>query len=80
VILLISGEIWGSKQEYLDQVQELGIADQVIFDDRYIPNEEVGVLFSAADVFRSLPIQYTIRCSENRYGVRITSGCDQIGS
>lgn len=51
VVLLIAGEIWGNKQEYMDQVERLGIADQVIFDDRYIPNEEVGIFFSAADVF-----------------------------
>jgi glycosyltransferase involved in cell wall biosynthesis len=51
VILLIAGEIWGSKHEYMDQVQRLGIADQVVFDDRYIPNEEVSIFFSAADVF-----------------------------
>jgi len=51
VILLVVGEIWGNKQEYLNQVHKSGISDQVVFEDRYIPNEDVGLYFSAADVF-----------------------------
>jgi glycosyltransferase involved in cell wall biosynthesis len=31
-------------------IKRLGIGDLVIIEDRYIPNEEVGLYFSAADV------------------------------
>ena len=49
--LLVAGEIWEDKHFYLDQIEKLGIADQITLDDRYIPNEEVINFFSAADVF-----------------------------
>jgi glycosyltransferase involved in cell wall biosynthesis len=49
--LLVAGEIWEDKRLYLNQIENLGIADQVTLDDRYIPNEEVSRYFSAADVF-----------------------------
>lgn len=50
VILAVAGEFWDRKQPYLDTIQQLGIEDSVIIDDRYIPDEEVGIYFSAADV------------------------------
>lgn len=50
VLLVVAGDFWDDKQLYLEQIQELGIEDSVLIDDRYIPNEEVALLFSAADL------------------------------
>ena len=50
VVLLIAGEFWEDKRSYLEVVERLGISDSVVIEDRYIPNEEVGLYFSAADV------------------------------
>ena len=49
VTLLIAGEFWESKERLLRRVKELGLEAQVRIEDRYIPNEEVGIFFSAAD-------------------------------
>lgn len=51
VHLLIAGEFWGDKTEYLDQIQRLGLSSKVSIYDSYIPNEEVGIFFSVADLF-----------------------------
>ena len=48
--LLIVGEFWDDKSSYLKLIEELGIAQAVTIVDRYIPNEELGLYFSAADV------------------------------
>jgi glycosyltransferase involved in cell wall biosynthesis len=50
VVLLVAGEFWEDKRPYLEMIERLGIGDLVIIEDRYIPNEEVGLYFSAADV------------------------------
>ena len=50
VVLLVAGEFWEDKQPYLETVKRLGIDDSVIIEDRYIPNEEVPLYFSAADM------------------------------
>jgi glycosyltransferase involved in cell wall biosynthesis len=47
--LAIAGEFWHDKQAYLDQIKELGLDDQVRIEDRYIPNEELALWFSASD-------------------------------
>lgn len=49
VILFIAGEFWEDKRLYLRIIEQLGIGDLVIIQDRYIPNEEVKIYFSAAD-------------------------------
>lgn len=49
--LLVAGEFWEDKNSYIEQARRLGVADLLHMEDRYIPNEEVAVLFSAADVF-----------------------------
>lgn len=49
VRLLVAGEFWDDKQPYLDTIQQLDIDGSVVIDDRYIPNEEAGLYFSAAD-------------------------------
>jgi glycosyltransferase involved in cell wall biosynthesis len=49
--LLVAGEIWGGKSQYLQKIQQPDVGSRVRFYDRYIPDEEVGLYFSAADVF-----------------------------
>jgi len=49
-LLVIAGEFWDDKAQYLDQIEKHQIADQLIINDRYVPDEEVSVYFSAADV------------------------------
>jgi glycosyltransferase involved in cell wall biosynthesis len=48
-ILVVAGEFWDEKRPYLETIERLGLRSSVIIDDRYIPNEEVAVYFSAAD-------------------------------
>ncbi len=48
--LLIAGEFWEDKHKYVQLIERLQIADAVIVDSRYIPDEEVPLYFSAADV------------------------------
>lgn len=50
VTLLVAGECWEDTRYYLEMIKKLGIGDSVIIENRYIPNEEVGLYFSAADV------------------------------
>src|SRR5699024_9559854 len=47
--LHIVGEVYGKKEDYLTQIKTLNLTDRIIFDDRYIPNEEVPTIFAAAD-------------------------------
>ena len=49
--LLIAGEIWGDPSVYQDRIESLGLVQKVTVDNRYIPNEEVPLFFSAADLF-----------------------------
>ena len=51
VHLLVAGEFWDDRRAYERTIQHLGLADYVHMNGRYIPNEEVAVYFSAADVF-----------------------------
>ena len=51
VTLIVAGEIWGDRQAYNESVQKFHLEKQVRFEDRYIPNEEVPLYFSAADAF-----------------------------
>lgn len=50
VTLLVAGEFWYDKDRYLNQIDRLGLNDKVKIIDRYIPNEEVGLYFSACDI------------------------------
>jgi len=50
VILVVAGEFWEDKEDYLRLIEDLNIADSVFLYDRYIPNEEIPLFFSAADV------------------------------
>jgi glycosyltransferase involved in cell wall biosynthesis len=50
VILLVAGEFWEDKQSYCEMIEQLALTDSVVLHDRYIPNEEVALYFSAADL------------------------------
>lgn len=50
VTLLVVGEFWDNRDAFADQVRQLGLQEAVRFVDRYVPNEEVGLYFSAADL------------------------------
>ena len=50
VDLLIVGEFWDDKEKYINQIKQLGIENYVYIIDRYVPNEEVNLYFSVADV------------------------------
>ncbi len=52
--LLIAGEFYTPKDPYLQQIERLGIADDVTIHDRFIPDAEVPNYFCAAD-FLVLP-------------------------
>lgn len=49
VKLLVVGEFWEPEAEYQTLVSELGLDDVVRIVNRYVPNEEMGLYFSAAD-------------------------------
>ena len=49
-LLVAAGEFWDDQNSYLQQIKELGLKEQVRVDNRYIPNEDAGIYFSAADV------------------------------
>ena len=50
VRLLVVGEFYNNEETYREQVRRLGIGSYVHFHSDYVPNEDVGVFFSAADV------------------------------
>ncbi|MEW6097204.1 MAG: glycosyltransferase [bacterium] len=54
--LLIVGEFWKDKEESLERIKELGLTEKVRVIDEYIPNEAVGLYFSASDL---LVLPYT---------------------
>lgn len=49
VTLLVVGEFWKDKKDYLDEIQRLGIAANVVIVDRYVTNEEMPLFFYASD-------------------------------
>ncbi len=48
--LMVVGEFWEDERPYRDLVRQLGLNDSVYFYSEYVPNEELAVYFSAADV------------------------------
>jgi glycosyltransferase involved in cell wall biosynthesis len=49
--LLVVGEFWNKdKPEYDSLVKSLGLEKNVVFVDRYVPNEEIGQYFAVSDV------------------------------
>ncbi|MFC1923025.1 glycosyltransferase [Chloroflexota bacterium] len=51
VQLIVAGEFWDEIAAYEDQISHLRLNDQVTLVNKYIPDEEVGSYFTAADVF-----------------------------
>ena len=47
--LIIAGEFWRDVTIYQKKIKDLHLCSQVRIENRYIPNEEVGTYFSAAD-------------------------------
>jgi glycosyltransferase involved in cell wall biosynthesis len=50
VKLLIAGEFYDDEQQYREQINKLGLNDFVAVHGDYIPNEQVGLFYHAADV------------------------------
>jgi len=50
IYLLIVGEFWDNREEYINEIKRLNIENNLRVIDRYIPDEEVGIYFSGADV------------------------------
>ena len=48
--LIVAGEFYTDKKKYIQQMERLGIGDEVLWHDRFISDEEVKYYFSAADV------------------------------
>jgi glycosyltransferase involved in cell wall biosynthesis len=51
VHLVIAGEFWENSESFRRQALDLGIEKHVHIIDQYIPSDQVGMYFSAADVF-----------------------------
>jgi glycosyltransferase involved in cell wall biosynthesis len=50
VKLLVVGEFYDDEQKYRHQIKERGLEKDVVVHSDYVPNNEVGLYFSAADV------------------------------
>ncbi|MGB9663935.1 MAG: glycosyltransferase [Ignavibacteria bacterium] len=48
--LLIVGEFYESKDKYFERIKKLNIGKNVLVIDEFVPNEEVGLYYSAADL------------------------------
>lgn len=48
--LLVVGEVYGNDERYKAMIQRLGLADDVVFHNAFVPDEEVALWFSAADM------------------------------
>lgn len=48
--LLVVGEFYEGKQHCQDRIQSLGVASKIRIVDRFVPDEELNLYFSAADL------------------------------
>ncbi|MEG1955927.1 MAG: glycosyltransferase [Mucinivorans sp.] len=48
--LIIAGEFYEDRYETMVAISDYGLADKIIFNDKYIPDDEVRYYFSAADL------------------------------
>ncbi len=48
--LLIVGEFYDEVSSYIDQIEKLGLKDNIILVNKFVPNEEVGKYYNASDV------------------------------
>jgi len=49
--LYVVGEFWEKVEDYQRVIQDLGLQDQVVLENHYVPNEELGRFFASADAF-----------------------------
>ncbi len=49
-LLMIAGEFYEDRTSYMDLINKLNISDKIILNDDFIPEEKVGLFFSAADL------------------------------
>ena len=49
--LVVAGEFWEPIDNYSNKIMELGLKDYVKIHNKYIPDNEVPIYFSAADIF-----------------------------
>ena len=47
--LLIAGEFYASRDKYIDLIERLGLQDDIILHDHFIPDSEVANYFSVSD-------------------------------
>jgi glycosyltransferase involved in cell wall biosynthesis len=50
ITLLVVGEFWRGRAETESRIAQLGLGGQVKLIDQYVPNEEIELFFSAADL------------------------------
>lgn len=48
--LLIAGEFYSNREQYMGLIADLGLEDQIVLRDSYIPEDQVLYYFSAADL------------------------------
>jgi len=48
---VIAGEFWHDKKQYMDAIKACGIEDHMVVRDEYIPDDQAGTYFLAADFF-----------------------------
>lgn len=48
--LLVVGEVYGSDDKYLRQIERLGLEEDVILRTEFVPDDQVGRYFSVADM------------------------------
>ena len=48
--LIVAGEFYSNKEKYLNKIKENNIEDDVILVSKFIPDNEVNLYFSAADI------------------------------
>jgi D-inositol-3-phosphate glycosyltransferase len=48
--LIVAGEFYEDKKPYLDMIRESGRENEIIIFDRFIPDNEVALFFSGADL------------------------------
>lgn len=50
VKLIVAGEFYDDSTKYFDLIKKLNLEESVFVFDKYIPNEDVGLYYSAADI------------------------------
>ncbi len=48
--LIVAGEFYNNGDQYIDQIKKLGLENEIIMRNDFIPNEEVKDYFCAADI------------------------------